>query len=433
MERVWTTEIGEHVGERVRLAGWLHRMRQLSNVSFLVLRDGKGTAQVVLDDAAVVAEMAGLYAESVLSLEGTVVAAPQAPGGVEVHDPAIEIVSRSAEPPPFDLFRPTIKAQLPTILDHAALSLRHPRHRAYFLLEAAALAGYRETLTGLDFVEIQTPKLVAAAPEGGANVFQVDYFGRPAYLAQSPQLYKQVMVGVFERVFEIGPAFRAEPHDTPRHLNEFVSLDMEVGFIEDHTTVMDLLTKVIAGMLSAVRVRAADAVSLLGLELPAEPETIPAIQFTDALQLLAKDFGEGVLADNDLAPAHERWMGDWARREHGSEFVFVVGYPMSKRPFYTHPDPARPDYSNSFDLLFRGLEIVTGGQRLHLYQDYLDALARRDQSPDPFEGYLEAFKHGMPPHGGFGMSVERIVAQLVGASNIRETVPFPRDLNRLTP
>jgi nondiscriminating aspartyl-tRNA synthetase len=433
MDRVWTTHIGEHTGERVRVAGWLHRMRQLSNVSFLVLRDGKGTAQIVVDDQALATELSKLHAESVLQVEGTVVASPQAPGGVELHDPAVEVVSRAVAPPPFDLFRPTIRAQLPTILDHAAVSLRHPRHRAYFRLEAAAMAGFRQTLDRLDFVEIQTPKLVASATEGGANVFKVDYFGRAAYLAQSPQLYKQTMVGVYERVYEVGPAFRAEPHDTPRHLNEFVSLDVELGFIQDHTTVMDLLTEVVAGMVGRVRDEEAEAVAFLGIALPPEPRTIPSVHFSDAMTMLADEFGDPVRSETDLAPAHERWLGEWAQREHGSEFLFVVGFPMVKRPFYTHPDPQRPEYSRSFDLLFRGIEVVTGGQRLHLYEDYLSALDCRNQPSEPLEGYLEAFKHGMPPHGGFALGVERFVARLVGAANVREAVPFPRDINRLTP
>src|SRR2546429_1862980 len=228
MDRIWTTDIGRHTGERVRLAGWLHRMRRLSKVSFLILRDGRGTAQVVVEDDATVERLAGLNAESVLQIEGDAVAAEQAPGGVEIRDPRIEVIAAASEGPPFDLFRPTIRAQLPTMLDHAAVTLRHPRHRAYFLLESAAMAGFRATLRGLGFVEIQTPKIVASATEGGANVFRVDYFGRTAYLAQSPQFYKQTMVGAFERVFEVGPCFRAEPHDTPRHLNEFVSLDVEL-------------------------------------------------------------------------------------------------------------------------------------------------------------------------------------------------------------
>ena len=433
MERIWTTDLSSHVGERVRLAGWLHRLRQLSGVSFLVLRDGKGLAQIVVDDPALVEQVAGLRGESVLVVEGDAVAEPQAPRGVEIRQPAVEVLAPASAPPPFALFRPTLKAQLPTILDHAALTLRHPRRRALFRLASASMAGFRRTLRAMDFVEIQTPKIVASATESGANVFAIDYFGAPAYLAQSPQLYKQIMVGVFERVFEVGAVFRAEPHDTPRHLNEYVSLDAELGFIHDHTTVMDVVTRVVGGMVAALHADAADAVALLGVALPEVPARIPAIHFAKAQELILKETGEDVRGEPDLAPAHERWLGDWAHSAHGSDFLFVVGYPMAKRPFYTHPEPERPEFSNSFDLLFRGLELVTGGQRLHRYEDYLAALQARGLAPEPLAGYLEAFKYGMPPHGGFAIGLERWVAQLVGAANIRETTLFPRDLHRLTP
>jgi nondiscriminating aspartyl-tRNA synthetase len=431
--RIWTTDLAARVGERVRLAGWLHNLRELRNVAFLILRDGRGTAQIVVDQPEAIARLAALNRETVLTVEGAVVAQPHAPGGIEVHHPSVEVVSPAVEPPPFDLFRPRLAAQLPTLLDHAPLTLRHPRHRALFRLSAALLRGFRETLREMGFVEIQTPKFVASATEGGANVFTVDYFGRPAFLAQSPQFYKQIMVGVFERVFEVGPVFRAEPHDTPRHLNEYVSLDVEMGFIVDHTTVMAVLTEVLRGMVASLSTDAADALALVGAIPPDVPNVIPRIHFADAQKLIAKEMGEDPRGEPDLAPAHERWLGDWARREHGSDFLFVTGYPMVKRPFYTHPDPTRPQFSNSFDLLFRGLELVTGGQRLHRYDDYLAALAAHGLIPEPFEGYLEAFKYGMPPHGGFAIGLERWVARLVGAENVRETTLFPRDLNRLTP
>jgi nondiscriminating aspartyl-tRNA synthetase len=433
VERIWTSDIAQHAGERVRLAGWLHRLRRLSNVTFLILRDAKGLAQVVIDDPAVVEQLALLSAESVISVEGVVVPQPQAPSGAELHQPVIEVISAASESPPFDLFRPTIAAHLPTILDHAPLTLRHPRHRAYFQIAAALLSGFRSTLRTLDFIEIQTPKLVATATEGGANVFAVDYFGRPAYLAQSPQFYKQIMVGVFERVFETGPVFRAEPHDTPRHLNEYVSLDAELGFIDDHTSVMAVLTQVLAGMLAALHNEASTALSLLDIEPPVVQAEIPSVHFADALTLIAQATGEDVRDEQDLVPAHERWLGEWARREHGSDFLFVVGYPLAKRPFYTHPDSERPGYSRGFDLLFRGLELVTGGQRLHRYDDYLTALAERGMDAEPFAWYLEAFKHGMPPHGGFAIGLERFVARLTGIENVREVTLFPRDLNRLAP
>jgi nondiscriminating aspartyl-tRNA synthetase len=439
MERTWTVDLREHAGEQVRLAGWLHRLRQLSNVSFLVLRDGKGLAQVVVEDERLRQQLAHLHNESVLVVEGLAVATPQAPGGVEVHRPVVEVISPAGDPPPFDLYRPTLPVQLPALLDHASVGLRHPRQRALFRLAAASLDGFRSALKERDYVEVQTPKLVGSATEGGANVFAVDYLGQTAYLAQSPQLYKQIMVGVFERVFEVGRVFRAEPHDTTRHLNEYTSLDVELGFIQDHTTVMEVLVHTIRGMLAAIRAEAADALTLLGCTLPEVPDVpgapggVPAIHFPEALERISQATGEDVRREPDLSPAHERWLGEWALREHGTDFLFVYGQPMGKRPFYTHPDPERPEHSRSFDLLFRGLELCTGGQRLHRHEDYLAALAARGQDAAPFAGYLEAFKHGMPPHGGFAIGLERWVARLVEAPNIRETALFPRDLHRLMP
>lgn len=433
MERITTTQLSGHVGERVCIGGWLHRLRELSRVSFLIVRDGYGLAQVVIEDPATLDRLKALPNESVLLVRGEAVDNPVAPGGVEIHAPEIKLLSTVAEAPPFDLYRPGLNAQLPTMLDYAPVALRHPAKRAAFRITAALASGFRSTLQEMGFTEIQTPKIVASATESGANVFELDYFGTPAYLAQSPQFYKQMMVGVFERVFEIGPVFRAEPHDTTRHLNQYTSLDAEMGFVQDHYTVMRTLTKTIVGMLSAVQSEAGDALELLNIELPQVPETIPVVHFSDALDMVSEALGEDVRSEPDLAPAHERWLGEWARQEFGSDFVFVEGYPMVKRPFYTHPDPSRPDYSNSFDLLFRGLELVTGGQRLHRYEDYLAALSEHGQDPEAIEGYLQAFKYGMPPHGGFAIGLERFVAQIVGASNVRETTLFPRDLSRLTP
>jgi nondiscriminating aspartyl-tRNA synthetase len=398
VERILTTELSAHVGEQVRLQGWLHRQRRLARVSFVVLRDRAGLAQVVVD------EPLDLRPESVLEIEGRAVANEQAPGGVEVHEPAIRVLAEPAEQPPVELHRPEPRESLPTRLDHAPVSLRHQAVRQRFRLAARAVAAFRRTLDASGFTEIQTPKIVAAATEGGANLFRVDYFGRDAFLAQSPQFYKQTMVGVFERVYEVGPVFRAEPHETARHLAEYVSLDVELGFITDHHDVIEVARDVVSAMIEAV-----------GETVPAEA---PIVRFED------------VRTDDepDLAPADERRIC----AEHG-ELVFVEGFPTAKRPFYTHPDPERPEWSRGFDLLYRGLEIVTGGQRLHLIDDYLAALAARGLDEAPFAGYLEAFRYGMPPHGGFALGLERFVAQVVGASNLRETTLFPRDRNRLLP
>jgi nondiscriminating aspartyl-tRNA synthetase len=431
--RIYASQLPQHIGESVTISGWLHRLRSLRSVSFLILRDCTGISQIVLEDPLLIEQIAALPVESILSVTGLVLAVEQATNGVEIHNPTVNIITIASAPPTFDLFRPEIKAQLPTLLDHRAVSLRHPTHRALWQIAAAAMAGFRQALTSLDFIEIQTPKIVSAATESGANVFEIDYFGRSAYLAQSPQFYKQMMVGVFERVFEVGPVFRAEPHSTTRHLTQYTSMDAEMGFIKDHFTVMQTLNRVLAAMMETIKEQAQSAISTLELSLPSVPDTIPHLHFADAHELYFQATGIDSRSEPDLDPAEERWLGAWAQREHHSDFLFVVGYPMQKRPFYTHPDAAHPQYSNSFDLLFRGLELVTGGQRLHEYSQYLGALEQFNINPEPIEGYLAAFKHGMPPHGGWAIGLERFVTQLTGRSNVREATLFPRDMQRLTP
>lgn len=431
MERRLAHELLGLVGERVRLQGWLHHQRQLAKVAFVLLRDRTGVTQVIMVDTELRERIAGLAAESVIEVVGDVVANDQAPAGAEVINPEIRVLTEAARTPPLELRRPELNAQLPTLLDHAAVALRHPPRRAIARIAAASAAGFRSTLDGLGFTEIFTPKVVAAATESGANVFPIDWFGTEAYLAQSPQFYKQMMVGVFERVYEVGPVFRAEPHDTARHLAEYISLDAELGFITDHRDVMAILEAVLGGMLETIEETAGAAVELLDLTLPEMPDTIPEVDFAAAQQMIETATGRLVLGEPDLSPADERWLGEWALVEHGSEFVFVTGYPMAKRPFYTHPNPNDPAASNSFDLLFRGLELVTGGQRLHRIDDYQTALAGHDLTA--FDGYLDAFRHGMPPHGGFAIGLERWVARLTGAANIRQVTLFPRDLNRLAP
>jgi nondiscriminating aspartyl-tRNA synthetase len=414
-------------GALVRLDGWVHRRRRLSGLAFVVVRDRSGLAQVVVRDAKALEDVDALTEETTVEVVGRVSANAQAPGGVEVVDPEFRALTSPAETPPVELWRPTLTASLPTLLDHGAVTLRHRVRQARWQLAAASIRGFSDALDARGFTEVKSPKLVESATESGANVFRVDYFGRDAYLAQSPQFYKQMLVGVFERVYEVGPVFRAEPHDTVRHLSEYVSLDVELGFIDDHRDVIRVLRDALHGMVTGVGQRARDAVDLLGVRLPKVPSEIPVIHFRDALAIAGAPEDEP-----DLAPAHERAVGAWALDEHGSDFVAVEGYPMGKRPFYTHPSPD-PRWSNSFDLIFRGMELVTGGQRLHRYEDYLSALAAVGQSPQPYEGYLDAFRHGMPPHGGFAIGLERWTARLVEAENVREVSLFPRDLHRLSP
>jgi nondiscriminating aspartyl-tRNA synthetase len=363
------------VGEHVRLSGWVHRRRRLAAVTFLVLRDRTGLAQVVVKEANVREQLDAIGEESVIRVEGRVMRSEQAPGGVEVVDATIELLGEPAQTPPVELWRPQLNANLPTLLDHAATTWRHPRRQAVWQLAAASLRGFRDTLLGDGYTEITTPKVVGSATESGANVFTLDWFGEPAFLAQSPQFYKQALVGAFERVFEVGPVFRAEPHDTVRHLAEYVSLDVELGFIHDHRDVLAVLRDSLAGMVDAMREHAPQAVELLAARVPVVPDEVPVLHFTEALALVGADPDEP-----DLMPEHERALGAWALAEHGCDFV-----------------------------------------------------AERGESPHAYESYLAMFRHGMPPHGGFAIGLERWVARVVEAENIRETTLFPRDLHRLTP
>jgi nondiscriminating aspartyl-tRNA synthetase len=344
----------------------------------------------------------------------------------------VEVITPVTETLPFELNKRVLSPGLDIFLDHAPVGLRHPQKQATFRLFGRVLSAFRTSLTNQGFTEIQTPKLVGTATEGGANVFPVEYFGQRAYLAQSPQLYKQVMVGVFERVFEVGPVFRAEPHSTTRHINQYTSLDAEMGFIHDHTDVMAVLTNVIRHIMETLRQNCADELGTLRARVPHVGD-IPSVKFREAQQIILECFGEDCRDEMDLAPQHERWLCEWAEQEHSSELLFVTHYPTAKRPFYTMPDAKDPDHTHSFDLLFRGTEIVTGGQRVHLYKQLLDHLKRWNLQPDTFGGYVEAFRYGMPPHGGFGMGAERLVQMIVGANNLRETTLFPRDMKRLSP
>lgn len=389
------------------------------------LRDPQGLVQIVHQPEDL--PLPTLSPETVVQVTGVVTSELRAPGGVELRRPVFRVLSHPSAPLPFYLGGPQLKAGMDLRLNEAALSLRHPQSQRIFRVQAALTAGFRRALTDRQFVEVQTPKIIATASESGANVFKLRYFDTDAYLAQSPQFYKQMMVGVFGRVFETGPVFRAEPHATGRHLSEYVSLDVEIGFIENPHELMGLLRDLLETMLE-------EAQGDFGEDgWPRLRDEIPIIQFADALTQIGEALGQNLDQEPDLAPSHEEWLGAWARREYESDFVFVEGYPTVKRPFYTAPDPDRLAYSRSFDLLFGGQEIVTGGMRLHRYEDYLEALTRRGLTTEGLEGYLAAFRYGMPPHGGFAIGLERLTARLLGLSNIREATLFPRDMKRLRP
>lgn len=431
LQRVLTGQLPGCVGQRVRLEGWVSAIRKFGAVNFLVLRDRSGVAQVILEPDQIV-KLDGLQVETVVSVEGTVEAEERASNGVEIRDADLEVISPVNEVLPFEINKKILKPSLDVYLNNAPVGLRHSRKQATFRLYADLLAGFRDYLVPRGFIEIHTPKITGAATEGGANVFKLDYFGRPAFLAQSPQLYKQIMVGVFERVFEIGPAFRAEEHSTVRHLNEYNSLDLEMGFIESYTEVLEVLIGVLQHMIDTASIRHPADLALLGVDPPRFGD-VPRLKFREAQQLILERHGEDRAAELDLSPQDERWLGEWASQEYDSDFVFVTHYPTAKRAFYTMPDPADPEYSFGFDLLFKGEELVSGAQRIHRHEQLVQTMRERGINPEPFEGYLQAFKYGMPPEGGFAIGSERLLLRLTGADNIRETTLFPRDIHRLAP
>jgi nondiscriminating aspartyl-tRNA synthetase len=426
--RILSREVPSQVGESVIVKGWLQSVRSLGGVVFASLRDRAGLVQAVTENPADVDLLRSLGAESVVAVSGRVAREPRARLGAEIRIEVIEVIARVCEPLPLQINKAILSAGLETQLDHRAVSLRSARSRAVFRVQHEIGASFADSLGARGFVQIHTPKLVSAAAEGGADLFSVDYFGAPAYLAQSPQLYKQIAVGALERVFEIAPAYRAEKHDTARHTNEFTSLDLEMGFIESHEDVMDVENAWLRELAERLRARCAEEFEQLGAEVPAVPERIPRVRLSEAQQAVGRCIGEP-----DLDPEAERAVSAWARDRFGSEWVFVTNYGVEKRPFYTMSDPEDPSLTRSFDLLFRGWEVTTGGQRLHRFEDYEAKLRARGADPAAYGFYLEAFRYGLPPHGGLGAGLERLTARMLGLSNIREATLFPRDRKRLSP
>lgn len=431
MSRTLAADVPGKVGQQVRLEGWVHAVRKFGAVNFLILRDRTGTTQIILEPDQL--EMLdGLQVETVVAVQGSVEEEARATNGVEIRDAELEVITPVTDVPPFEINKRVLKPSLDVFLNNASFGLRFPQKAATFRLYGDLLAGFRDYLTARDFVEIHTPKIVGEATEGGANVFELNYFDRPAYLAQSPQLYKQIMVGVFERVFEVGPAFRAEPHYTVRHLNEYNSLDVEMGFITGPGDVMKLLIGLIEHMVRTLAERHPRDVESLGIDLPRFGD-VPWLRFREAQGIIKERYGEDRFHEPDLSPQDERWLGEWASEEHDTDFVFVTHFPSTKVAFYSRADPEDPEYALNFDLIFRGQELVSGSQRINNYGELLQRLQDRGMNPSLFAGYLEAFKYGMPPEGGFAIGSERLLMRLTGADNIRETTLFPRDVNRLSP
>lgn len=367
-----------------------------------------------------------------MELSGTVRAEARAPGGLEIAAEAITVLSRPAAPLPLSLSKRRLGLNLDTGLALRPAVLRHGRERAVFRIQEGLVRAFRDYLTGEGFTEIHTPKIVCAGAEGGSSIFRLDYFGKKAYLAQSPQFYKQTMAGVFERVFEIGPVFRAEKHATPRHLNEYTGLDFEMGYIDSFYDVIEMEAGYLRHAMELLAEEYAGELELLGAELPAA-DRIPCLRFDDAKRLAAERYGGRSRDPYDLEPEEEARIGRYAKEELGSDLVFVTHYPSKKRPFYAMDDPDAPRYTLSFDLLFRGMEVTTGGQRVHGYAEQLAKLEARGMDPADFESYLMIHKYGMPPHGGLGIGLERLTMQLCGLDNIRHASLFPRDRTRLDP
>ena len=410
----------------VTLHGMVHALRDLGGVTFLTLRTREGLIQCVCPR-----RPEGVREECAVSVSGLLRPEPRAPGGAELAEARGTVLSWPAAPPPVPLSKKS-SVSLDTELSLRPVTLRAPRARAVFRIQAAVCRAFREFLQGEGFTEIHTPKLGQAGAEGGSSQFRLDYFGRKAVLAQSPQLYKQAMVGVFERVYEIGPVFRAEKHATQRHLNEYTSLDLEMGFLHSFTDLMALEQGFLRRLVALLRQEYAGELALLGAELP-DAEHIPAVRFDEAKRLAAEAYGYAIREPYDLEPEEEQHIGRYAKEVWGSDFVFVTHYPGRKRPFYTMDDPEDPRYTLSFDLLFRGMEITTGGQRIHNYGQQVEKLKARGMEPEDFSGYLLFHKHGAPPHGGLGIGLERLTMQLCGLDNIRRASLFPRDRTRLEP
>jgi len=417
-------ELPEHVGETVTLEGWVHSRRDLGGIKFLLLRDRSGLVQCVFGRIELP------LAESCVRVSGKVVKNPKAPGGLELHAESLKVIAEALGPTPIEIPKEEWNVNPDTLLEYRHVSLRSPKARAALKVQAELVRAFRTTLTGDGFTEIFTPKLVAAGAEGGANLFEVDYYGRRAYLAQSPQLYKQIMVGVYERVFETAPVYRAELSHTSRHLSEYLSLDVEFGFIESDEDVMDLEEALLKGMMAHVREHCAAELALLEAEVPDTNVSFPRIPLLEARDLVAERYGHRT-GGKDLDPEAERLVGRWAKEEVGSDFVFVTRYPQAARPFYTYP--TEDGLTRGLDLIFRGVEITSGGQRIHEYGMLVEELKKRKMDPEAFRGYLEVFKYGMPPHGGFAIGAERLTALLLGISNVRFARAFPRDGSRLQP
>jgi nondiscriminating aspartyl-tRNA synthetase len=433
--RVLSRDLAKEVGKTVEIEGWLHKKRLLGGLTFINVRDRSGLAQVVVQNKGEVEKLRGLQIGTVLKVSGTVKEEPRAPGGAELHDPTLEVLVPVTDEPPVEIDKPLSHKpdNLDTLFDNRVVGLRNLQETTIFKLRSELTRYIREYLYKNDFVEINTPKLVAGAAEGGAEVFKLDYFGKEATLAQSPQLYKQIMVGVFERVFEIAPAFRAELSATTRHVSEVTMLDVEMGFIQGHEDVLNLAQDLVYAALTRVYEEyGAELKSLNAPELVIKPE-FPRYTMAQIHELFTKETGKDTTKELDLTPEEEKWICEYAKKHDGSEAVFATNLPAEKMKFYHMAN--EDGTARSADLLFRGVEISTVPQREHRYEKLLEQMKQAGVDPDApgFAAYVSAFRHGLPAHGGFGFGIDRFAEKVIGLNNIKEAILFPRDINRLAP
>ncbi len=434
--RTLVTALPFHLGQEVTIAGWLHNLRDMKNFGFAILRDRTGLAQVVLE-AAHLEQLKGLQLETVIKVIGVVKEKkskdPNAKE-VEVQCVTLEILSPVTDPVPVEIAKPDIDVQLETLLDNRVVTLRHPKQRAIFRVQAALVHGYRAYMERQGFTEIFFPILAGAASEGGAEFFKVNYYDREATLTQSAQLYKQITMGVYEGVYGLSYSFRAEKFATSRHLTEFNQFEFEVGFVDGMGEVMDHAEAVIREQIATVERDCIEELKLLNVTLPPLGAQFPRVTLKEALQLYKDEGGIDETAEPDLSPAAERWLStEWAPKAHGSGFVFVTSYPEAKAKFYTKPDHDHPGDMFNFDLIGFGSEIISGGLRVNRYDEQIQRIKDKGLNPADFEDYLMMHKYGIPPEGGFGMGLQRLTQNILSLSNIKEATIFPRDVQRLRP
>ena len=422
----------ELIGQTVKVNGAVHTIRDMGDVAFVVLRKRDGLLQCVYEEGKSGFDLKDLKEACTVEVEGILNEEQRAPGGIEVRIRGIKILSAPSAPMPLPIAKWKLNTSLDAKLNMRSVSLRNIKERAKFKIQEGIVRGFRDFLYQEGFTEIHTPKIGAKSAEGGANLFKFSYFHKPAVLAQSPQFYKQMMVGVFDRVFETGPVFRAEKHNTKRHLNEYTSLDFEMGFIDSFQDIMAMETGFLQYTMELLKKDYKTELDMLDITLPKVDE-IPQVRFDEAKRLVAEKYNRQIRNPYDLEPEEEALIGRYFEEEYGADFVFVTHYPSKKRPFYAMDDPDDKTFTQSFDLLFKGLEVTTGGQRIHEYQMLLDKIEAKGMTTEGMDQYLDIFKHGMPPHGGLGIGLERLTMKLIGEDNVRETCLFPRDLSRLEP